>query len=82
VSGKPIPSFRKGPTRHQRGGTSSLDTFKQAVDLEDACHSVNRINARKRRDARDAQDSMREDYARRKITLSPALDAWLAKEIP
>lgn len=73
--------FNKEPNRSKPFTGLGAD-FRQAVDLEDAARAINQINARTRRDGREAQASMREDYARRKITLPSIYDAWLKKEIP
>ena len=63
---------------HRHGNSGSSDAgYRDAVDIEQASHAVNAINARMKREAKQT-----EDYARRKITLSPTLDAWLKKEIP
>ena len=69
--------FRK-QSAHRHGNSGSSDGgFRDATDIEQASHAVNAINARMKREA-----TMDKDYARRKITLSPSLDAWLKKEIP
>lgn len=74
-------SYSKGSNRSHPDGVTSAD-FRQALDLEDAAYGVNQINARKRRMDAAERQIQREDYARRKITLSPTLDAWLRKELP
>lgn len=62
--------------RDHNGGTTDAG-YRDATNIEQASHAVNAINARIKREAHQT-----EDFARRKVTLSPTLDAWLAKEIP
>jgi len=70
--------FRKqAPHRSDNAGGSVDAGYCDATDIEQASHAVNAINARIKREAHQT-----EDFARRKITLSSTLDAWLAKEIP
>jgi hypothetical protein len=69
--------FDKGADRSSPTGSAS-GGFRDAVDLETACHGINRINDRIRRD-KNATD---EERMRSKVTLSRSFDAWLNKKVP
>lgn len=69
--------------RHHRnhGVSGSVSAhYRDAVDLEDVVHAVNRINARKRRDGIEQRRQERTG----KVTLPGGADlaAWLKKEVP
>lgn len=70
--------YDKAPNRP--GARSGFNTvFRDALDIEDAAHAINQINARKRRDDREQSAA-----ARTKVTLAggAALAAWLKKDEP
>lgn len=50
-----------------------------AVDIETACHAVNRINAKRRHERATAKQA---DKNLKMAIVNPALDAWLKKEVP
>lgn len=72
-------------SNHGRGGNNNISgvaNFRQANDLEEAAHAINRINARDRRERKASDQISSVEREKAKITLSPSLDTWLAKEIP
>lgn len=74
-----VRHFRKGAARPAcRGGNTA--NYRDAIDIEDAAHAVNQINARKRRDAIE----QRRQERTKAVTLPGGDDlaAWLRKDVP
>jgi hypothetical protein len=69
-SGRPIASTPNGPG------------FIQAVTLEHAVQGIKQIKYRHRVERAVKREAERREEEKAKITLSPALDAWLKKEVP
>lgn len=73
-----IPRYTK---RFPHGGYGATPAnYRDAIDIEDAAHAINQINARKRR---DGVEQRRQERAKA-VTLAggDALAAWLRKEVP
>ena len=74
-------NFKRSSNRGGRNG-GAYSGFKDATDLEEASHGVNRINTRSRIERSEERDIEKRRTERAKITLSSTLDAWLKKEVP